>query len=133
MRSLTQPLPSGVRVVDTGIRARGQQRVAAGRPLGLAREQHAVTVAPHTHGTDVHVTGVVVSIPEELETGFFAAAMARLLARFSSGAPHVIVDERVVAMRHDVAPLRAIVFVAGDQASFMTGSELVIDGGYTAK
>jgi NAD(P)-dependent dehydrogenase (short-subunit alcohol dehydrogenase family) len=27
----------------------------------------------------------------------------------------------------------AIVFVAGDQASFMTGSELVIDGGYTAK
>jgi NAD(P)-dependent dehydrogenase (short-subunit alcohol dehydrogenase family) len=26
----------------------------------------------------------------------------------------------------------AIVFVAGDQASFMTGSEIVVDGGYTA-
>jgi NAD(P)-dependent dehydrogenase (short-subunit alcohol dehydrogenase family) len=26
----------------------------------------------------------------------------------------------------------AIVFVAGRQASFITGSELVIDGGYTA-
>ena len=32
-----------------------------------------VTPDAHTHGTDVHVTGVVVSIPEDLETGFFAA------------------------------------------------------------
>ena len=32
-----------------------------------------VTPDAHTHGTDVHVTGVVVSIAEELETGFFAA------------------------------------------------------------
>jgi hypothetical protein len=29
-----------------------------------------VTPDAHTHGNDVHVTGVVVSIPEELETGF---------------------------------------------------------------
>jgi hypothetical protein len=32
-----------------------------------------VTPDAHTHGDDVHVTGVVVSIPEELETGFFSA------------------------------------------------------------
>ncbi|MDX6723354.1 MAG: hypothetical protein QOD73_1758, partial [Solirubrobacteraceae bacterium] len=27
----------------------------------------------HTHGSDVHVTGARVSVPEELEEGFFAA------------------------------------------------------------
>jgi hypothetical protein len=32
-----------------------------------------VTPEAHTHGDDVHVTGVTVSVPEELETGFFAA------------------------------------------------------------
>jgi hypothetical protein len=33
------------------------------------------TVEPdaHTHGTDVHVSGVKVSVPEELELGFFDA------------------------------------------------------------
>ena len=31
-----------------------------------------VTPDAHTHGDDVHVTGVVVSIPEELEQGFMA-------------------------------------------------------------
>jgi hypothetical protein len=31
-----------------------------------------VTPDAHTHGHDVHVTGVVVSIPEELEAGFMA-------------------------------------------------------------
>ena len=31
-----------------------------------------VTPDAHTHGDDVHVTGVVVSIPEELEKGFLA-------------------------------------------------------------
>jgi hypothetical protein len=27
----------------------------------------------HTHGSDVHVTGVRISVPEELEEGFFNA------------------------------------------------------------
>jgi hypothetical protein len=31
-----------------------------------------VTPDAHTHGDDVHVTGVVVSIPDELEAGFMA-------------------------------------------------------------
>jgi hypothetical protein len=33
------------------------------------------TVSPdaHTHGSDVHVTGARVEVPEELEEGFFAA------------------------------------------------------------
>ena len=31
-----------------------------------------VTPDAHTHGDDVHVTGVVVSIPEELESPFLA-------------------------------------------------------------
>src|SRR3954453_19062861 len=44
-----------------------------------------VTPDAHTHGTDVHVTGVVVSIPEELETGFFAALPEFLADAYGSG------------------------------------------------
>jgi hypothetical protein len=32
-----------------------------------------VTPEAHTHGDDVHVTGVTVTIPEELEKGFMTA------------------------------------------------------------
>jgi len=31
-----------------------------------------VTPDAHTHGDDVHVSGVTVTVPEELETGFLA-------------------------------------------------------------
>jgi NAD(P)-dependent dehydrogenase (short-subunit alcohol dehydrogenase family) len=62
-----------------------------------------------------------------------------LVERAIRGAPDPEEHERWLASNRPARRLgtpeeiaAAIVFVAGDQASFMTGSELVIDGGYTA-
>jgi hypothetical protein len=43
------------------------------------------TVRPdaHTHGDDVHVTGVYVEIPEELEAGFYATLPEMLKDAYS--------------------------------------------------
>jgi hypothetical protein len=45
------------------------------------------TVRPdaHSHGDDVHVTGVYVEIPEELEPGFYAALPEMLADAYSEG------------------------------------------------
>jgi hypothetical protein len=62
-----------------------------------------------------------------------------LVERAIAGAPDPDTHERRLASSRPANRLgtareiaAAIVFVAGDQAPFMTGSELVIDGGYTA-
>jgi hypothetical protein len=44
-----------------------------------------VSAEAHTHGDDVHVTGAVVSVPEELESGFFAALPEYLADAYGAG------------------------------------------------
>jgi NAD(P)-dependent dehydrogenase (short-subunit alcohol dehydrogenase family) len=74
----------------------------------------AVSVCPGTTRTPL-VERAIASAPDP-------AAHERWLAS-SRPAGRLGVPEEIAA---------AIVFVAGDQASFMTGSEIVVDGGYTA-
>jgi NAD(P)-dependent dehydrogenase (short-subunit alcohol dehydrogenase family) len=74
----------------------------------------AVSVCPGTTRTPL-VERAIASAPDP-------AAHERWLAS-SRPAGRLGVPEEIAA---------AIVFAAGDQASFMTGSEIVVDGGYTA-
>jgi NAD(P)-dependent dehydrogenase (short-subunit alcohol dehydrogenase family) len=62
-----------------------------------------------------------------------------LVERAIAAAPDPAAHERWLASSRPAGRLgvaeeiaAAIVFAAGDQASFMTGSEIVVDGGYTA-
>lgn len=74
----------------------------------------AVSICPGTTRTPLVETAIAsASNPEEHERWLASSRPAGRLGR----------PEEIAA---------AIVFAAGDQATFMTGSEIVIDGGYTA-